>query len=152
MQNIPKPGELYWDMVKGNEPAHQFLCAWHQYCHDIDDLVDNPHDPEKFSEQLCGLLIRSAALYSLPFYREHAHELFLIVAASANAWADSVKWEKADQELWKRQAADILRHAGIEMIFAVSTIVSGYAHMRQYSAALRTGCHATHHDQNGDPK
>lgn len=108
-----KLGQLYFDAAGGNHNAVVFITAFHAYCHAIDDLIDGdvPFTPEAFMD----VLMQANSLYSTPFYIENWFRLQPVVAMITSTYADSVAWEKADEE-WKRQTADVLRLCGNDMI------------------------------------
>lgn len=122
--------------------AMVFLNLWSEYCHDIDDLIDEKkHD----AETLCKLLILANVLYSTHFYVNHATALKLVVLNITNAYADSVKWDKAGD--WQGKWADTLRFAGAEMVTAVAMITGGYDLVRQISPLLREVNWKIQHEQ-----
>lgn len=140
--------DFYRGMCCDNVEAADFAIAWHWYCHEIDDIVDEKRwTPEDFLK----VLVHASILYAKPFWRKHADVLLPHVATVTSMYADSVAWEGKDQLLWKRQAADVLRHAGIEMMFAIAFICGGFDNVRKHSAALRSMCWVNHHDEYGSP-
>lgn len=126
--------------------AVRFVRAFGQWCHGIDDDVDGQITPE----QKVRLHWLAAALFSSRFYQQHASELFPVVSLIANAYADSVDWEKSDVD-WKRRQADVLRNCGNDMALAVVNIVGGYDAMREVSRLIREVSHYRHHDNEGNP-
>jgi len=125
--------ELHERAAAGNPEARDWLGLWGDYCHEIDDLIDNR---VQSTEIWIKLLIHANVLYSANFYNRHARELELVVATITSAYADSVKWEgeKCD---WKRQWSDTLRFAGSEMVLAVASICGGFELVRELSPLLR---------------
>lgn len=135
------------DAILGQNPeALAFIRAFGTWCHGIDDDVDEGLPPE----QRVRLHWLSAALFSSNFYQAHARELFPVVSLIANAYADSVVWEKSDVT-WQRTQADVLRNCGNEMMLAVINIVGGYDAMREVSRLIREVSHYRHHDEQGNP-
>jgi len=122
--------------------AAEFLTGWHIYCHLIDDIVDGdtPFTNERFLE----VLMLANKVYSLPFYRTYAPMLSSVVAMVTNTYADSVEWEKSDEE-YKRKVADVIRQCGNEMIYAVANICGGHTLMRKISLRLREAAYLDQH-------
>lgn len=122
-ENItPEFVKFYRLISREDNEAFAFLLLWHEYCHLWDDLVDLfMPSPE--------LMMRTAALaidvYSSPFYQKHTDELKGVAKAITCAYLVSVGWEK-DDDKWKRQCADVLRHSGNDMVYAVADIVGGW--------------------------
>lgn len=137
----------YLIAANGNRTALEFLVMWHEYLHEIDDLIDNKvTDPQQWIRAFANANL----VYSHDFYTAYARDLRLIVMIATNAYADSVAWESVGVE-WQRQWADISRHAGLEMVFAVAVICGGYDKMRAISAPLKEFAHKCHHDEEGKP-
>lgn len=127
--------------------AAKFVRLFGVWCHGIDDDVDNPGMPP---EQKVRLHWIAAALFSSNFYQAHARELFPVVSLIANAYADSVCWEKSEVD-WQARQADVLRNCGNDMLLAVINIVGGYDAMREVSRLIREVSHYRHHDEHGKP-
>jgi hypothetical protein len=127
--------------------AARFVNAAGHWFHGIDDIVDNREWPadQKIRNSFIG-----AALFSSNFYQQHAKELFPVIMLIANAYADSVEWEKSDVE-WQRRQADVLRNCGNDILLAVVGIVGGYDAMREISLLVRENSHYRHHDERGNP-
>lgn len=131
----------------GNEEAMHWLNMWGTYVHAIDDIEDTKTDAE-FRLKTFALAVE---LYTHPFFLKNIDRLKQIVLSCTNAFADSVEWEKSDEE-WKRNFADHYRHFGVEMVLAVAGICAGpraYEHMRSISLEYRTICWCEHHTQDG---
>ena len=134
--------------ANGNRGAHEFLVLWNQYCHAIDDLIDSAERPA--AEDVLAVFMQAAVLYSHPFYAAHSANLLPIVATVTNTYADSVRMES--MEGWPKQAADVLRFCGNDMVCAVAFITGGYRHMRDLSGRLRYVSQQEHHDDGGNPR
>ena len=133
--------------ANGNRAALEFMVMWHEYVHEIDDLIDNNvTDPQRW----LSAFAHANLVYSTDFYAAYARDLRLVVMTATNAYADSVLWEK-DGNAWQKKWADVIRHSGIDMIYAVAVICGGYELMRQISAQLKEFAHKCHHDENGNP-
>jgi hypothetical protein len=122
---VNKLGQLYFDAAGGNHNAVVFITAFHAYCHAIDDLIDGD---VAFSPEAI----------------ENWFRLQPVIAQITSTYADSVAWEKADEE-WKRQTADVLRLCGNDMIIQVAWIIGGYKHMRAISLKLREFAYHSQH-------
>jgi len=123
-----------------------FLACWREYVHQIDDLIDGD---AKGPEAMLNAFMLAAFVYTQPFFIEHMASLRQIAVNCTNAYADSVKWEKA--EGWRAQFADHYRHFASEMVLAVASICGGYAHMRKISPILREMGWNEHHNEKGEP-
>lgn len=130
--NTPEFTEFYRQVSRGDLEAFQWLMAWHEYTHEIDDLVDlflpGP-------ELLMQTLAHAIDLYSLPFYQKHTCALQGVAKTITGTYLISVQWEHADDK-WKRTCADILRHAGNDMIYAVAEVVGGWSWRIKTAAIL----------------
>lgn len=138
---------FYRTIANGDAAAHDFLCQWHDYCHEIDDIIDTP---DWSSERLLKLFEFANRVYTHPFYALHRKVLSPVVLVATSLYADSNAWEKDDQ-LWKRWWADVLRHCGNEVIFTVAQICGGYFHVRSITAPLMAMCYIYHKDKHGTP-
>jgi len=147
--NIQQPlTELYREAGCNQADAVDFLFAWHAYCHELDDVVDNPLSPET-PEMLLASQVRAACLYTCPFFQQNAAALRPLVFLIASAWGDSVKFEHSgDSGL--RTYGDSLRLVGNEMVCAVALICGGFAHLRRISPRLRKLAWANQHAPVGE--
>jgi hypothetical protein len=138
------------DIIGSNEDAVRFLKAFNDYCHLVDDIIDeyslkfHPVPPEMFFKHC----INAAELYSSRFYQRHVNDLFPIVIQITSAYADSVNMEKSNIE-WKRQASDTLRQAGNDMIMMIVFIIGGWDKKREISELVREVSYQQHHDETG---
>ena len=143
--------ELLLRATRGDEAAFTYLVLFNQYSHTIDDIIDDGRDGKPMdAERVIGAFMQCAHVHSHPFYVRHAAHLHPVMLMVANAYADSVAWEKSDQD-GPRTMADVLRCAGNEMVLAVAAICGGWAHMRSLSAELRMGSWSDHHTPAGLP-
>ncbi len=128
--------------------AREFLVAYCDYCHAIDDVID-----EKItdSEYINKLHAASLDLYNMPFWLKNAAMLWPLVHLINNDYADSNIWSASPLE-WQRHQADVLRHGGNYMIFAVILLTKGREALRKYSAQIREVSYLMHHDkETGKP-
>jgi hypothetical protein len=126
--------DLYAEACQGQIDPMVFLAAFHDFCHDIDDVIDG--DKPLDAESLIRILMKANALYSTPFFVMNSVVLSTIISQIANTYLDSVHWER-DKIIWKRQVADVLRLCGNDMIRAVANIVGGFTLVRSLSLRLR---------------
>lgn len=132
----------------GNVEARSVLESWWEFCHAVDDVID---EQQWNADSILNAFALGLGFYSHPFYRRYALVLQMPVLLATNFYADSVVWEK-EPVLWKRQWADVLRHAGNELIVAVAIIVGGFDHAQKISRALLASCYVYHADKYGTPK
>jgi hypothetical protein len=114
---------LYRAIAKDDSEAFRFLCAWHEYCHEWDDLVDTFLPGP---EAMLQVAAHAIDVYGLPFYQKHLADLKPVAKQVTNTYRLSVAWEKKADK-WQRQCADVLRHCGNEMVYAVAELVGGWA-------------------------
>lgn len=129
----------------GDAQAMDFLCQWAKYCHAIDDIIDGDNRSPEHVINTSGAM--PVLLFTHPFFvRNPAITVALrqVVLLVANTYADSVAWEKSPL-LWQREHADVLRHCGNEMVFAVAQLCGGYEHARTISLEQREICYHTQH-------
>lgn len=116
--------ESYAIASNGNAEAYQWLCAWHGWCHAIDDHVDEGR-PARDVIELCA---RGAVIFSAPFYRRHAEALGPLVGIIAAQYEKSLEVNGV--------LADALRIAGNQMVLAVAYLTGGTESVRRTSDAL----------------
>lgn len=123
-QNItPEFVEFYRTLSRGDNDALAFLLLWHEYCHQWDDAVDL-FLPDK--ERLMRVAALAIDVYSCAFYQRHAATLSAIAKHATATFLLSAKWEK-DDDKGRRLGADVLRHCGNDMVYAVADLVGGWA-------------------------
>lgn len=132
------------DVCAGNAEAAEFLQHWRAYVHQIDDLCDGHRAIDTCPE----VFALASLVYSSKFYREHAAALFVTVQLVTCAYEDSLALAHRS-EPWAAQLAEVLRHAGADMVRAVAFLTGGYAHLRRISPALHEACWREHHDATG---
>jgi len=136
---------LYREACLENPDAMVFLLAFHCYAHAVDDLVDEGCTPEK----LLDCLAQANAMYGTLFWLANSARLGGVISQIANTWADSVAWEREDEE-WKRRVADVIRQCGNDMVTQVASIVGGWRHMRSISLRLREHAYNEQHQEVTD--
>lgn len=130
-----------------NPEAVRFIKAYIEYCHDIDDIIDNAITDPEF---ILKTFLKAAAIFSSNFYVKHSEQLYPLIIVITNSYADSVQFERS-KEGWKLQASDVLRHCAIDMVLLVVGIVAGYDAVREISPLLREHNYNQHHDAEGKP-
>lgn len=140
--------EHFLAMVCNQRPdAVSYLKCWGDYLRAVDNIVDdNLWDAEHLRE----MFFLGAQCFSHPFYQSNKAHLQMTVVILSSLWVDSCHWERS-QELWKRQWADVLRHADGQMVSAVAMICGGWEHLRKISAPFMAACYIEHKDRHGVP-
>lgn len=139
--------QFYGTVAHGNAGAHEWLCLWHDYCHEIDDIIDIP---DWSAERVIAVFERANALYTHAFYQTHRLALSPMILVATSLYNDANKWEQ-DPQLWKRWWAEVMRHCGNEVIFAVAQICGGYQHLKSITAPMLAMCYVYHKDKYGTP-
>lgn len=151
MPDDPGTGEKvnrFLRLVAANdEGGFEFLKLWHEYCHLVDDIID---DGLWDAETLLRCLMLGCTVYSHPFYQRNRSSLQMPALVATSIYGDSVAWEK-DPALWKRQWCEVLRHAGNDVFFAVAMVCGGWEHLRKISKPLFASCYVYHADRYGVP-
>lgn len=121
------------EVFQSNPEARSFCFNYVTMCHKIDDVIDEKKTDPDYILELTQL---QANVYGSEFYRKYYHYLVLIDALVNNDYNDSCLWEESDVE-WKRNHADVLRHAGHHMLFAVILLISKREMLRKISPLFR---------------
>jgi len=120
------------ELFRDKQEAWMFLEAHNQYINQIDDLIDEEFNRERFLK----VLYLSSLIYSCAYFIRNRSVLLPIEHNILNTYADSVEWENSGEDK-KVRAADVIRHCGQEMIFAIIKLEFGYEMLRQLSSKLR---------------
>tara|TARA_R110000803_G_C11989475_1_gene321918 strand:- start:27975 stop:28412 length:438 start_codon:yes stop_codon:yes gene_type:complete len=127
--------------------AKAFVLEWTAFVHDIDDVIDEPirgtdtGDVLKTkNETFLRCFIYAERVFSSEFYQQNKETLAPVFLIVVNTYADSVEWEQGATR-WKREHADVLRHAGYDMILTVLRLVAGYNFVREISSEARAVAH-----------
>lgn len=131
--------------ANGNPAGAEFLALWHRLNHEVDDVVD---EGKWDSDSILEVLMLACMVYSSAFYRQHAERLSAVVLVATNTWLDSCKWEK-DPALWKRRFAEVMRHAGNDVVYTVAMITGGWEHLRKISAPTMAASYIHQKDKHG---
>lgn len=131
--------------------ATEFICAFGNLCHAVDDLIDQDNPAIKDHRMLVmdcfGL---SLEVYSCWFYQKHIAWLFPIAKNTHRLYSDSISWEKSPVE-WQRQYADVIRCCGNEMVVAILDHLCHVppAELRKISLAMREDSWEQNHTAEG---
>jgi len=139
--------DIYKLAANENLEALAFLMAFNHYCHETDDLMDNP---EKDYEKFLTILAYANVLYSCPFYQKNVQKLQPIIRQVTSRYADSVRMEKSEKA-WEKQWADTLRFCGNDLVETVAEITGGYELLRKVSPLLRECSWKDHHNELAQP-
>jgi hypothetical protein len=143
--NLPK--DFLNTVCAGNAEAVDFLTRWGKYLRLVDNVIDeNLWDEEHLVEVFCA----GCEFYSLPFYQKNKAALQMPILLATNYFSVSAKWEHSD-ELWKRQWADVLRHADGYVISAVTMLCGGWDLMASTTSPFMAACYIDHKDRHGVP-
>lgn len=148
IEKRPNLGLVLATLFEGKIEALSFIRQFLDYCHLIDDFVDG--DIDRSDANLFRILHASRTLYSTDYYIKNAGYFYPIMCNIANAYADSVEFENA-QEGWKHKVADVLRNAGNELLLLVVEKECGYEAVRKISKLVREEAHYLHHDLANRP-
>lgn len=136
-----------YELLKDQPDAAQFVIAYRNYIHAVDDIIDEPS--KRTAEFIMEISSRASILFTLPFWLEHGPKLIVLDQMINNTFADSVIWENSDVE-WQKRDAMVLRHCGIDMFLAVIFICFGRDKMREISLDFRKQAHLLHMDEGGN--
>jgi hypothetical protein len=117
---------------QGDGQAADFVWRALDYFHAGDDLVDEDLTPEA----RLAVLVRAQELFTHAFFLRHGHALNAVLRGIESTYADSVAWERSEDED-KRAWAEHARHCGWEVILAVADLCGGWEHRRAISREVR---------------
>jgi len=119
--------------------ALEFLTLYGEYCHVMDDLVDEAVTPEMVDKS--GLLRMKISLCE--YWKKHQRHLWVVERLIHHTYFDCVKWERSTEE-WKRTHAKALSHCSYNMLFAVLLLEFGSEVLQKYSLRFREFSHLRH--------
>ena len=127
--------EVYREICLDNESATAVLCSWANFCHALDDCVDQ--DKDVSNDSLMGVFLSWTVDVALnPFYKEHSQSIHSLLIASANAYLDSEEWALSEDPR-KKNFSNAWRSFFSQMVFYVAYEVGGFDHMRAMSRKYR---------------
>ena len=141
--------EKLFDLLLPFPEAGAFALAYRDYIHAIDDLIDDENRPSP--EALLKVFAQAGELFSMPFWLKYGAFLAILEQIINNTYADSVEWEKMPGDHisyhWKKSDSSVLRHAGIDMFFAILYLTVGRDKLREVSSSFREQAHLMHMDE-----
>lgn len=106
----------------GNVEANECLAKWAACLRAVDDIIDNQtYD----ADRILTALALNIQFCSDPFYRRHVQRLQIPALVATGIWEVSVNWEQSHKD-WRKQWADVLRHADVIFLGAVCLICRGW--------------------------
>ena len=144
MEDIKLEQEIL-KLIGHDQDAINFLLVYNECVHRTDDIID-----EKITD--AEFILKTQSLWNNLWNSNLARRfpsLWLVDQLVNNIYADSILWEK-EEEPWKRVAADVWRHQGQEVVFAVILLVAGRDALREISIHLREKAHKEHLNDNID--
>jgi hypothetical protein len=144
----PELAAFYAEIARRDPEAMRWLFAFHEYCHEIDDLEDGE---AKGVQPSLRIHQRARVVYTLPFFLRHEAELGAVMESVLQLYADSRLWEKSEHER-QRRMADVFRCSGNLVVLTVARLVGwGWEQQRMISPLLWDMSWRSHHDVKGDP-
>ncbi len=128
--------EMILACCKDDRDAAQFLSAFVDWVHWIDDYVDGDeghYTPEQTVRINLAALIVFA---SNPFFQTHKFGLMPLIIQAFRAAADAVEWAKRES-VQDRRAADVLKSSYHKVCWHTAYCVGGWAHMSEVTKRLR---------------
>lgn len=132
-----------FEILVDRPDAQQFLVSYFNYCHRIDDMIDQCITE---SEYILKTQALASDIMNCKFWQENASFLYIVDALVNNDYADANLWENNVIE-WKKSHADVLRHSGNLMLYTVILITKGREALRSISPKLREVSYLMHHDK-----
>lgn len=128
----------------GNVEANECLAKWAACLRAVDDIIDNQtYD----ADNILTALALNIRFCSDPFYRWHVQRLQMPALVATSIWEVSVDWEKRT-EGWRKEWADVLRHADVIVLAAVSLICRGWQNTTQFTADFLEAAHTDHQERH----
>ena len=120
--------EFLDELTKGDANARNFVIAFLEYAHTLDDVIDKdkPVTGERLTKDCLNMMLQCL---NNPFVQATHLAISGLLVTGANAWLDSLEWEKASDPR-DRAAADVLKSFYHELIWLVAYLVGGWDHLR----------------------
>lgn len=130
-------------MFEQHPEVSAFLKLHNTYVHAVDDLEDKAKDVNPLYVAELAMLY-----YNHPIYVKNREALYLVSYLNHNSYRDSVAWEKNnfDDGGMRLEAAKTLRHASIDMFFALVLLYCGPLELARISPRLRAYTLEKHRD------
>lgn len=120
--------EMVKQAANGNANAENFALAWINFCHCIDDLIDD--DRLVSSEAVAAILVTfMVELSGNPFYQANKPMLLGIMVQSINSWLDS------NTEAGIKRA--VLAGMYHEVIYHIAFLTGGWTKLRTLTSSER---------------
>jgi hypothetical protein len=127
--------EQFLEVACGDQNAANFLAAFQDKAHLLDDVVD--HDDRSEADHAKIELNWVLTLAQNPFVRQYADRIVPVLALGLNAWLDSNQMRRSTKKQ-DRMASDVVKGYYHEVIYLVALICGGYDHMRAMSWKFRS--------------
>lgn len=125
MTSLEQLEQAYRIAANGDEEAFRFLVRWHEWCHRIDDFIDDEGPREAVVPIAAGGIV----VFGSRFFQDHFESLSVVAAVVAEKYFGSL----AERHPVMR---DVLRLAGNDMVLAVASITGGFEALRTTREAL----------------
>lgn len=122
---------IYREAALDDVAAVAFLMAWHDWCHRVDDHIDEKQDHASIVDRA----MEQTTFMSCPYFLSHARELGLIQSLILDCYRQSVAIERGT-EPGLVPLGDVLRLSGNLMVVAVAYLKAGPNHMKNISNQL----------------
>lgn len=129
------------DLFKSRLVAFEFVCLYLDYCHMVDDLVDEGKNIDLVNKTIA----MASRVFNTTYWKQHGHALILVDRIIHNKYFDCVKWEHSNEE-WKQSHARVLNHCGYDMLFAVILLEFGEETLNAVSMEYREFAHTDNND------
>lgn len=119
----------------GNKSAADFITAFVNYCHMLDDIKDEPAKVD--DERMIGETLRFLKCLTLnAWVAQYQVPIMALISVSFTAWLDSNKWEATGTDIQKRDV-DILKGMYHEVVWYIAEQCGGYDHARAITIKYR---------------
>lgn len=123
-----------------NRPdLEKFCLSYVMLQHLIDDVVDEPKDIRRTTEAFS----LARMIWSSPLYLKWKTALDVVDELANDAYECSEIWKDSTEE-WKRVHADVLRHQGYNIFFAIIYLECGRNALKEVSQHFREYSHYKH--------
>ena len=129
--------------------AKDWIALWGRYSRSCDNIIDEGNTDRDSLTESWAL---ANSVYSHPFYRKNSHLLQSACLVATCQWSIANDWER-DGELWKRQWADVMRHAdGAVLIAACLAGGLSWQETKDIARSVLIDARAEHLAKHGEPK
>lgn len=128
-------------LFTGRIAAFEFICLYLDYCHMVDDLVDEDKNIERINDTVS----QASRVFNCSYWKQYGNSLLLVDRLIHNKYFDCVTWEHSEEQ-WKNEHARVLNHCGYDMLFAVILIEFGEGKLNELSLDYRNFAHEDNND------